>query len=184
MLTGLFAGSAFAHSFNVAVVLPAASPASAQQIRQGFMLATTEKDGHPDEESDGHLGGLDVYVSFIETANNIATGLNSGSGRGAIDIVVVFGSEDIQNSVENAIDGGKTTVVLPGTNPFSKKELPGVASFVAAYEKSYGGAPDADTAQGYNIARRIDVAVRDQAGVDDRARLRSSFDDTAQMMDW
>ena len=53
-----------AHSFGVALVTQAAvvSGVPDQEIRRGFMLATRERDSHANETSDGHLGGLDVYV--------------------------------------------------------------------------------------------------------------------------
>ena len=51
--------SAKAHSFNVGMVIALAEPsiADAAQVRNGFLLSTRERDSHPDEESDGHLGG-------------------------------------------------------------------------------------------------------------------------------
>ena len=56
-----------AHRFNVVLILPGSTTESeqARHIRGGFMLATTERDSHPDQQSDGHLGGLDVYVNVI-----------------------------------------------------------------------------------------------------------------------
>ncbi len=44
----LLYGRALAHRFNVALVIPLSNAASAQgrQIRDGFMLATKERDSH------------------------------------------------------------------------------------------------------------------------------------------
>ncbi|HSG95807.1 MAG TPA: hypothetical protein VLA28_09815, partial [Afifellaceae bacterium] len=61
-------GAAYAHSFNVALLVGSSGPAAGEdeQVRDGFLLATRERDSHPDEESDGHLGGLDVYLLMVE----------------------------------------------------------------------------------------------------------------------
>ena len=86
---------AYAHRFYVALVIPFSNAVADQgrQYRQGFMLATTERDSHPDEESDGHLGGLDVYVSVIDSQGDIRTEMERIVSQGRIDIVVAIGSE-------------------------------------------------------------------------------------------
>ena len=60
---------AAAHSFRAGLLLPLSGPSTGagKQILDGFMLATKERDAHPDTESDGHLGGLDVYISRIDS---------------------------------------------------------------------------------------------------------------------
>ena len=65
---------ALAHRFDVALVMPPSDDASAQgrQILEGFMLATAERDSHPGQDSDGHLGGLDVYVTVIDGTGDVA----------------------------------------------------------------------------------------------------------------
>ncbi len=163
----LTASPVFAHSFNVALVQPVSS-AEAEQYRMGFMLATTQRDSHPDETSDGHLGGLDSYVSVVPALGAVADGT---------DIVVLPASV--------AVDGELSAVVLrPGQSPFADAEQAGVARFVAAYSSAYGQAPTADAAQGFNAAQRIDVAVRAQGSTDDKAMLKRSFADTAADFSW
>jgi hypothetical protein len=163
----LTASPAFAHSFSVALVQPVSS-AEAEQFRKGFMLATTQRDSHPDETSDGHLGGLDSYVSVVPALGAVAADT---------DIVVVPASL--------MIDGEPTAVVLrPGQSPFADAEQTGVARFVAAYSAAYGQAPTAEAAQGFNAAQRIEVAVRAQGSTDDRAALRRSFAQTADDFSW
>jgi hypothetical protein len=76
-LTALFIGSvlamgcgpARAHSFNLGFVTTLTGPHASRgkQALDGFLLATGERDAHPGEESDGHLGGLDVYVFRIDS---------------------------------------------------------------------------------------------------------------------
>ena len=69
ILWALLATAAFAHSFSVALVAPAGARV---QAMQAFLRASGERDGHETQESDGHLGGLDVYVSIFEIDVNAA----------------------------------------------------------------------------------------------------------------
>ena len=59
-----------AHSFDIAVVAP--YPGSQAQVGaslwQGMRIATREADGHEDEASDGHLGGVDSNLLRIDSA--------------------------------------------------------------------------------------------------------------------
>ena len=72
-------GPVWAHSFNLGLVIPMSGPGldSGQQALDGFMLATTEQDGHPDETSDGHLGGLDSHVLKVDSGVDSALMLKS-----------------------------------------------------------------------------------------------------------
>jgi hypothetical protein len=185
----LVAGPALAHRFNVALVLPpltatTAVPDQARQIRAGFMLATTERDSHPDQESDGHLGGLDVYVAVIDGAGDAAAEIGRIARSGAADIVVAFGSDALQSRIAKLLEGAKTVLLRPGPTPFGNAARPAVAAFKASYRKQYGGAATPNAARGYNAARRIDLAVREQGGTDDQARLRRNFRATARGSAW
>ncbi len=175
-----------AHRFSVALVIPLSGAASVLgcRIRNGFMLATQERDGHAGQESDGHLGGLDVYVSEIDGNGDVAIEVGRIATRGDVDIVVAFGSEKTRILIGKILVGSRIALLLPGRSPFPNSGLPAVAKFVAAYENEYGGAPSSHAAQGYHAARRIDVAVRDQSGVRDTASLRRSFMETERGLDW
>ena len=88
------AATAHAHSFSLAVL--AGGEDAATQLNsavKGILLATKERDGHADETSDGHLGGLDVFIVPLPThaAENIR-GLKRIS-QTSIDIVVLIGPE-------------------------------------------------------------------------------------------
>ena len=182
----LLYGRALAHRFNVALVIPLSNAASAQgrQIRDGFMLATKERDSHPDQESDGHLGGLDVYVTVIDELGDVGAEIGRVARRGELDIVAAFGSETTLSLIGKFLDGKKVALLQPGQSPFARPDLPGVAAFIVAYEREYGGRPTSHAAQGYNAARRIDAAVRAQGGVDDPASLRRNFRETARVFAW
>jgi hypothetical protein len=162
---------ALAHRFNVALVIPPSD--MGRQFLQGFMLAATERDGHPDQESDGHLGGLDVYVTVSDGKKAIAA-----------DIVAAFGPEPPLTLIGKLLDGTKAVLLPPGRSPFSSPGLPGVAAFISAYEMKYGTKPTSQAAQGYNAARRIDAAVRAQGGLDDAASLRRNFEQSARDFIW
>jgi len=171
----LAATPALAHSFNVALVLPGqpATSEQARQLRQGFMLATTERDAHPDQESDGHLGGLDVYVKQADTP----TGLDA-------DIVVLLGSKETIGQFTSQIDQNQVTILVPGNTPFSNTDNPGVTNFITTYTSAYGSAPTAQAAQGYNAARRIAAAIRAQGSADDKSLLSTNFKQTADSFTW
>ena len=177
---------ALAHRFNVALVIPLSNAVSVQgrQIREGFMLATTERDSHSDQESDGHLGGLDVYVSVIDGQGDVAADIGRIARQGEVDIVAAFGSEATLSLVGKLLDGKRVALLVPGQSPFSKPDLPAVAAFMSAYQREHGRGPSAQAAQGYNSARRIAFAVRAQGGVDDTAALVQNFRQTARGFTW
>jgi hypothetical protein len=177
---------AYAHRFYVALVIPLSNAEADQgrHYRRGFMLATTERDSHPDEESDGHLGGLDVYVSVIDSQGDVSAEIERIVAQDRIDIVTVIGSGKTLSLAGKLLDGRNIVLLLPGQSPFSQSDKPGVVIFRSSYESQYGDQPSAQAAQGYNAARRIDVAVRAQGGVDDTEQLVRSFRQTASGFTW
>ncbi len=186
LLGSISLNPAYAHRFYVALVIPLSNAEAGQgrQYRQGFMLATTERDSHPEEESDGHLGGLDVYVSVIDSQGDISAEVERIISQGRIDIVTVIGSEKTLTLVGDLLEGEEIALLLPGHTPFSRSDMPAVVGFTSAFEGQYGGKPSARAAQGYNAARRIDVAVRTQGGADDTDELVRNFRQTASGFSW
>ncbi len=189
----LLLGRAQAHSFNVALVIPLSGSAQAdgKAIRDGFLLATRERDGHPNEESDGHLGGLDVYVDTTDIHDSELAGLKSLLQQKPIDIIVPIGSERPIDAALLSIADADTILLAPGRLPFpadsqltGTDQSPEVMAFVAAFTRDYGYRPSVSAARGYNAARRIDAAVRAQAGVADKAALLASLRQTASGFDW
>ena len=177
---------ALAHRFDVALVMPPSDDASAQgrQILEGFMLATAERDSHPGQDSDGHLGGLDVYVTVIDGTGDVAAEIGRLAALGEVDIVAAFGPETTLPPIRRRLDDNKVALLVPGQSPFARADLPAVAAFVSAYEGEYGGRPSSHAGQGYNAARRIDAAVRAQGGVNDTASLLRTFRETAHGFTW
>ncbi len=170
-----------AHSFNVALVIALAEPSAAagREVRDGFLLATRERDSHPDEHSDGHLGGLDVYLYPVDLAVESLAGLEALLARVPIDIVAVVGPDEAAAAIGPLIDGSGTVLMAPG-----RLRAPASAAFATAFEAAFGYPPGNQAAHGYNAARRIDAAVRPQDGVADRAALRRAFDFTRDGIDW
>ena len=177
---------ALAHSFNVALLVPLSTVGSVQgrQYVEGFMLATTEKDSHPDQESDGHLGGLDVYVTKIDAVGNITQQLGRIALSDDIDILVIYGAETTPLEASKQLEGKQVALLLPGEAPSLDSGQHAVAAFISSYEQSYGRKPSSDAAQGYNAARRIDAAVRAQGGVDDLPLLRRDLEKSARGFAW
>jgi hypothetical protein len=179
--TLLAAAPALAHRFNVAILAPAAGVADPDfnQFRSGFMLATTERDAHANEESDGHLGGLDVYVALIDETAPL------GPDALEAEIVVVYSARTQAGLIMAVQARGIPILMMPGDTPFER--APGsaaVSAFSGAYVNAYGTQPTVFSAHGYTAARRIDEAVRAQGGVADRTALLASFGQSAKNFSW
>ena len=73
MLASIAPGEVQAHSFKVGLLVPMSGGKSdaGRQALNGFLLATGERDAHRDQESDGHLGGLDVYMFEIDSNQDV-----------------------------------------------------------------------------------------------------------------
>ncbi len=180
-----------AHSFNVALLISQSGGATASggdQIRDGFLLATKERDGHPDEESDGHLGGLDVYLFVAEARDDPMAGARALLQQTAIDIMVVIGPNLSIETVRPLTAGSHTVLLAPGQTPFPAStgaiQTPAVRAFIDAFKAEYGYVPSPSAAQGYNAARRIDAAVRAQGGVSDQMALRQALTESQSTFDW
>lgn len=180
---------AAAHSFNVALIVPlsGANAEDGGQMREGFMLAARERDAHAGQESDGHLGGLDVYVYPADSVKAAADFNGSMPANREIDIVAVSATEEALKRIA-AQAGDMRTVVIRITErtPLSGDggAAGAAAAFIAAFRAAYGYDPGPAAAQGYRVARRIDEAVRAQAGVDDRFSLAERFRRSEKEFTW
>jgi ABC-type branched-subunit amino acid transport system substrate-binding protein len=182
-----------AHSFNVALVVPLTGPnkEEGRAVDEGFRLAAKERDSHADEHSDGHLGGLDVYIFAGDGHDNLMTALSALMGSKDIDKIAPVGSHILIENIRETI--GETSAILlqPVASPFHKCKQTGatdksaaVEAFIASFTKLYGYAPDPIAAQGYNMARRIDVAVRPMGGVDDKMAVDRALKQTEKDYEW
>ncbi len=177
---------ALAHSFNVTLIIPLSGMDEAQgkQFLDGFMLATRERDGHPNEESDGHLGGLDVYVTTIDGGEDITSQIEMINAGSQANIVSYFTSENSSSTIQNNLDQSIIALLVPGEISDENGELSGNDSFFATFNEDYNADPTAAAIRGYNAARRIDQAVRAQGAASDVAGLIENFSQSATGFNW
>lgn len=173
---------AYAHSFNVALVVP--QNMQGKQLVEGFLLAASERDGHPDQESDGHLGGLDVYVTIIKSNADASEFSKHAEAERAFDIIAVAASSGSHAEIRKSIGAKNYATLFPGETPFAQSEVPAVANFISSYQSKYRRPPTRHAAQGYNLARRIDAAVRSRGDAKDKVFLMSQFENSKIEFNW
>jgi ABC-type branched-subunit amino acid transport system substrate-binding protein len=181
------------------LLLPLSGPSTGagKQILDGFMLATKERDTHPDTESDGHLGGLDVYISRIDsTGTPEAAARKAGAlfRREKIEFLTIFASREALNALYPAVADAKVFLLGLGDAPrkilgnacppyfisiSSRKGAEIGRAFAASFQKEFGRAPSRLAALGYDAARLIGSAVRALGGeLAGRAALRRALRDS------
>ncbi len=166
MAAGLFAaGPAWAHSFDTIFIVPVSGPQAdaGKQARDGFLFAARERDGHPDETADGHLGGLDVYLRIVDSAADasaVAAQAVDLAGRAADDAPWIVAPELLMTSIKDQVPGAEFIPIdLSGEVPWDIRTMNG-EPFRAAFEDAFGYAPTPAVMAGYGAARQIDKTVR------------------------
>lgn len=166
------AQSASAHGFNV--LLLGSAPDSFTDVYDAFRLATKEQDGHANEESDGHLGGLDVYILTTTDGDDIESTLNET----APDIVVVIGPDAMDPAFQ--LDVESRRIVFLGVSDISAKMRSeflentsdiNTGTFQNVFSSAFGRDVSSEAEASYVAARMIAIAVRAQEGVEDRAAI-------------
>ena len=177
-------GNALAHSFTAAIIVAGDNrEASLAEAVRGFLLAADERDGHANETSDGHLGGVDVHVLPLpRDAAALVEGL-IGKPTEPGDVVVVLGTEPAASEAVRKYQSN-STVLLQVVLPVGWDSDVGTDSFVARYRLAYGTAPGLMAATGYHAARRLDVAIRPLDGVIPRAALEDAWRSTESGLPW
>ena len=177
-------GVASAHSFTAALLVVGEDrEASLAEAVRGFLLAADERDGHANETSDGHLGGVDVHVLPLpRDAAWLVEGLTGTPGVPP-DVVVVLGTEPAASEAARKYQSN-STVLLQVVLPVGWDSDVGTDSFVARYRLAYGTAPGLMAATGYHAARRLDVAIRPLDGVIPRAALEDAWRSTSSGLPW
>lgn len=177
-------GLAAAHSFTSGLlVVGEDSEARLAEAVRGFLLAADERDGHLNETSDGHLGGVDVQVLPLpRDAAGLVEGL-TGSPDETPDVVVILGPPPAA--------GDPARAYLPTGTVLSQDLLPegwerqdGTDGFVERYRLAYGTAPGMMAATAYHAARRLDVAIRPLDGVVPQAALQEAWRSTEAGLPW
>ncbi len=188
---GLLAGAAIfasgvasAHEFTAAILAagPDRETVLADAVR-GFLLAADERDGHPNETSDGHLGGVDVQVLALPPgAASKVEGL-TGTPKLPPGVVIALGPEaDVTKAV--ATYSGDSIVFGSGTLPSDWSLATATDSFAVRYQTLYGASPTEAAAQGYNAARRLDLAIRPLDGLEPRAEIEAALARTERGIEW
>ncbi|MGR3342222.1 MAG: hypothetical protein ACU0DI_03185 [Paracoccaceae bacterium] len=159
-------GVADAHSFNVTMIIPAGTE---EQASQAFLLASAERDGHPNETSDGHLGGVDANIRFVEVrgdANyNIAETIMSKP-----DIIVLISQGNWPNDIVFKQIWGFALDELPARA--IREFLLAPVPFERRFQQEFGRSAGSIATLTYVAARLIDIAVRKQDGVEDINALK------------
>ncbi|OYX27063.1 MAG: hypothetical protein B7Z10_01360 [Rhodobacterales bacterium 32-66-7] len=159
-------GIAAAHSFTAAVLVVGDNVEQdlAEAVR-GFLLAADERDGHPNETSDGHLGGVDVHVLPLPADATGQVEKLTGSPDEPPDVVIVLGPQPAADKAARKSSPASAVLVQPllaeGWSDDDRME-----GFIARYRLAYGKEPGLLAASAYHAARRLDVAIRplDRAG--------------------
>lgn len=159
---------ALAHSFNMVLLAPE-DAGLRDAMRQAFLIASAERDSHIGQESDGHLGGLDVYLSFADPAEGQAiASLNPDILADPLGQLSPAALADMAQDV-GAAGLGTTDPAAPMAMRMLQQALdPAQPSFATRYRN---GGPLAQAEAVYLAARRVDLAVRALGSVDDRDAL-------------
>lgn len=183
ILTAGAGQSAFAHEFTAAII--GGNPVSdtlVEETVRGFIVATDERDGHPDETSDGHLGGLDVQIRVLpETAADSIDQL-VGTPTDPAEIAILLGPERPATERVERVVGPDTILIRPGRLP--SRRIRDSSDFGERFRDLFGRLPTDAAAQGYNAARRIDAALRPHAGFSERAALEAALAASSAGIDW
>jgi len=171
-------GIASAHSFTAALLVVGEDPeASLAEAVRGFLLAADERDGHANETSDGHLGGVDVHV--LPLPRNAAGLVEDliGTPSEPPDLVVVLGPEPAAGAIARAYQSEGIVLVQDVLQEGWEREAQ-MDSFAARYRLAHGTAPSAMAATAYHAARRLDAAIRPLDGVIPKSALEEAWRST------
>ncbi len=175
-----------AHGFQVLLVTPSPNAGTDQWalILNGFMLAIAVSDSHPDQESDGHLVGLDVDVSVLARGRRSATDIADFASAMQVDILVAFGPGKPTPGLQQELRRKNIVLLLSDQAPLLRSVNAAVEKFRLSYGKSFSAKPSTLAAQGYTAGRRIAAAIRAQGGVEDKALLQRNFQASARDFKW
>lgn len=158
-------GMALAHDFKVGFLAPlsGAEAAAGEEAVNGFKLAASERDGHPDEEADGHLGGLDVFFLLVDT--------NGGRANALARIRTLIQAQEIHfltgripikwmGDIRKLLQQG-STILIDGERLSTRENrtLDGIL-LARAYQQKFGKEPRSPARMGYSLARLLDRVVR------------------------
>ena len=186
LLVLLSLGPASAHEFSLGIY--ASGDQAIEKLIsavRGVLIAADERDGHPEETSDGHLGGVDVHILPFHGNRRVAMPELVNGYRGQLDFLLlletgVAPSEDLPGRTDQTIvlDPG----ILPAGSPWQDNEI--TNSFAARYHTLWSSEADIASAMGYNAAQRIDAAIRPHDGIDQAAAIIDALVRSKHGIDW
>lgn len=161
----LFSDPALAHSFDAVFVVPVSGPQAeaGKQARDGFMFAARERDGHPNETADGHLGGLDVFLLIVDASageGEVVAKVRELAKRSADDVAWIVAAAKLLAAIGPQVSGAETVVIDLFAATRAEIRTMNGRSFSAAFESDFGYAPTPAVFAGYAAARQIDTVVR------------------------
>jgi len=163
-----------AHSFNALLIQ---GGGDGGDVYEAFRLATKERDGHANEESDGHLGGLDVYILTSDKFDGLSDAIQNADP----DFVIFLGSLIPDNPTRaimqslNIVSVEVPEITAQTQAAFLEGAKSGDSNFRDRFRSDYSQDPSDMAILSYIAARLIDFAVREQGEVDDRNALRTSL---------
>ena len=166
------AGAALAHSFNLLLIVPAEAQAG-EDMRLAVLLAADERDGHPDNHSDGHLGGLDVYLT-----DTMQLSAPEAWGEAEPDIVIDvlmarFAGEEEPDWLRISL---QDLELIDRQATLNEAADPSVAPFAERFRAETGREPGAAVEAAYVAARIVDLIVRPLDDGGDAEALRRELD--------
>lgn len=185
LIAAVFINTASAHSFNLVFIAPITT-FSGQSALNGFLLATREQDSHENEDSDGHLGGLDSYVFRVDSEegeSDLLRQLNNTIGQS--NPIFATGL-DLNNATLTLLENNTVLAVDPTASRFwvslikdpNQLKLINGKSFTSAFRQSFGHDPDLQAIHGYLSARIIATVVRNSD-----EQMREDTDEIKRLLD-
>lgn len=175
-LAVLFAGTgaAPAHSFNLLLVVPAEAEI-AEDMRLAVLLAADERDWHLFNHSDGHLGGLDVYLTDTRQLADPADWSDAEPDI-VLDVLLL--------PLAHHADGEPDWLALYGTDldridrnaTLATAADPEAAGFAERFRDETGREPGEEAKAAYLGARVIDLIVRPLNDGGDPEALRGELE--------
>ncbi len=172
LILSLTATPALAHEFELLLLAPPdATDAALNQMRAAFLIASHERDSHPDETSEGHLGGMDVQLTLArlgeaKSADDLAFVVAplAASGDAAVAALAAPGGAVV-------VDSAHLAALPPGLERGDATLSP----FAERFRAETGQDPMPEALAAYLGARLVDLAVRPLDSVDDRDALRRAL---------
>lgn len=166
--------AAAAHEFTLFYLVPPQTNAADQDdMRTAFLIASHERDTHPDETSDGHLGGVDVHLTIMAlTGDEMLMALQP-------DLAAIPVEWEGQDAVLARF--ATAPAALPPSPDRRAAYLsaagdPDLPAFADAYLAATGQMASELATASYAMARMIDEAVRPLDGTTPADALRATLD--------